>query len=182
MARSSSISQNFSDCFTVGEAADFLGVSRATLRNWDRSGKLKPRRHPQNGYRIYLHEDLEAVLRSAQLSTDAEAPFAPKLDWSDMGESDHFVQYYENDEFLIDSVSGYVSAALSKDAGSIAIATADHREAIERKLTAVGIDVAAAMERGRYVPLDAAETLSKFMVDGMPERKLFIESVGQVVA
>jgi CheY-like chemotaxis protein len=38
------------------------------------------------------------------------------------------------------------------------------------------------MERGRYVPLDAAQTLSKFMVDGAPDRKLFMDSVGQVVA
>src|SRR5689334_14060773 len=88
--------KSFSDYRTVGEAADFLGVSRATLRNWDRAGKLKPRRHPQNGYRIYLHEDLQAVLRSAELSADAAEPFAPRLNWSDMAESDHFVQFYEN--------------------------------------------------------------------------------------
>ena len=33
-----------------------------------RSGKLRARRHPHNGYRIYLHEDLEAVLRVAESS------------------------------------------------------------------------------------------------------------------
>ena len=65
MARLSLPSSNFADCLTIGEAAEYLGVSAATLRNWDRSGKLKPRRHPQNGYRIYLHEDLAAVLQSA---------------------------------------------------------------------------------------------------------------------
>lgn len=34
---------------TVSEAADALGVSASTLRNWDRSGKLKATRHPING-------------------------------------------------------------------------------------------------------------------------------------
>lgn len=38
---------------TITEAANLLGVSVSTLRNWDRQGKLKPRRHPMNGYRIY---------------------------------------------------------------------------------------------------------------------------------
>lgn len=38
---------------TITEAANQLGVSVSTLRNWDRQGKLRPRRHPMNGYRIY---------------------------------------------------------------------------------------------------------------------------------
>jgi excisionase family DNA binding protein len=38
---------------TITEAANLLGVSVSTLRNWDRQGKLKPRRHPMNGYRMY---------------------------------------------------------------------------------------------------------------------------------
>src|SRR3954447_21686719 len=107
MARSGSASTNFADCLTVGEAASFLGVSTATLRNWDRSGKLTPRRHPQNGYRIYLHEDLEAVLRSADISNLTDGSFGPQVDWEDMGEREHFVQFYENDDYLIDSVSGF---------------------------------------------------------------------------
>ena len=48
---------------TVGEAAEFLGVSASTLRNWDREGKLQASRHPVNGYRLYLKEDLEKLLR-----------------------------------------------------------------------------------------------------------------------
>lgn len=38
---------------TIAEAASLLGVSISTLRNWDRQGKLTPRRHPINGYRMY---------------------------------------------------------------------------------------------------------------------------------
>lgn len=51
---------------TVKEAAEFLGVCPATLRNWDRSGKLKPKRHPMNRYRLYRRDELEAVLRSVR--------------------------------------------------------------------------------------------------------------------
>jgi len=47
---------------TVGEAAEFLGVSASTLRNWDRTGKLRSVRNPMNDYRLYRRADLEAVL------------------------------------------------------------------------------------------------------------------------
>jgi len=46
---------------TVAEAASYLGISKATLRNWDREGKLKARRHPLNGYRVYDLEDLRPL-------------------------------------------------------------------------------------------------------------------------
>ena len=49
---------------TVKAAAAFLGVCPSTLRNWDRAGKLRPRRHPMNRYRLYRRDELEAILRS----------------------------------------------------------------------------------------------------------------------
>jgi DNA (cytosine-5)-methyltransferase 1 len=63
-------SQKLCEYLTVGEAADLLGVSPGTLRNWDRTGKLKPHRHPVNRYRLYRREDLEALL--ARVNTTAE--------------------------------------------------------------------------------------------------------------
>src|SRR6478672_10986221 len=102
---STAASPNFSEYRTVGEAAAYLGVSPATLRNWDRSGKLKPRRHPQNGYRIYLHEELQSVLQAAgQPEVVLTAP-AATVDWNRFGDSEHIVQFYETDAFLIDSLS-----------------------------------------------------------------------------
>jgi DNA-binding transcriptional MerR regulator len=50
---------------TVKAAAALLGVCPATLRNWDRAGKLRPSRHPINHYRLYRRAELEAVLREA---------------------------------------------------------------------------------------------------------------------
>jgi excisionase family DNA binding protein len=47
---------------TVKEAAQMLGVSPSTLRNWDRSGKLRAKRHPVNRYRLYDRAELEALL------------------------------------------------------------------------------------------------------------------------
>lgn len=51
---------------TVGEAAVTLGVSRSTLRNWDKAGKLKPYRHPVNSYRLYNRDELTILLKEVQ--------------------------------------------------------------------------------------------------------------------
>ncbi len=55
-------SGRLNDFFTVAVAASYLGVSASTLRNWDRAGKLKARRHPINGYRLYNRADLDKLL------------------------------------------------------------------------------------------------------------------------
>ena len=47
---------------TVAEAAELLGVSASTLRNWDRAEKLKATRHPINGYRLYNKAELEKLM------------------------------------------------------------------------------------------------------------------------
>jgi excisionase family DNA binding protein len=52
------------DYLTVRSAAELLGVSISTLRNWDRRGKLKAVRHPVNGYRLYRAEDLQKLLKT----------------------------------------------------------------------------------------------------------------------
>jgi MerR family transcriptional regulator, copper efflux regulator len=54
--------RKISEYLTVKEAAEYLGVSVATLRNWDRSEKLKASRHPVNGYRLYDQRDLQRIL------------------------------------------------------------------------------------------------------------------------
>ncbi len=58
-----------SDFLTVGEAAGYLGVSRDTLRRWDRSGKLVARRHPMTEFRLYLTADLDLILAGLSRST-----------------------------------------------------------------------------------------------------------------
>ena len=47
----------------INEASKILGVSKLTLRNWDKSGKLVAYRHPINNYRVYKSEDIEQILK-----------------------------------------------------------------------------------------------------------------------
>jgi excisionase family DNA binding protein len=63
-------SRKLSEYLTIGEAAELLGVSVWTLRNWDRTGKMKSHRHPVNGYRLYRREDLAALLSRVRSTVD----------------------------------------------------------------------------------------------------------------
>lgn len=56
---------------TIKDAAIILGVSKITLRNWDKSGRLKAHRHPFNNYRVYKLEDIEAIIDLIETSKDA---------------------------------------------------------------------------------------------------------------
>lgn len=111
-----------------------------------------------------------------------QSRLAPVLDWEGMEPSDHFVQFYENDVALIDSISGFIGAGLDAGDSCIVIAAPAHREALENRLRAQGWDLAFAHQQGQYISLDAAETLSQFMVADSPEPQRFMETIGGVVA
>src|SRR4029077_13645731 len=121
------------------------------------------------------------VLRSADLSALTEESFAPQVDWDKIGDSEHFVQFYENDGFLVESASGFIGAALRNGGCGVVAATPEHRTALERKLVACGIDVAQAKSSGQYVVLDARETLSQFMVGPSIDPKRFDEVIGREI-
>ena len=55
-----------SDYLRVSEAAEYLGVSPNTLRNWERAGKIVAHRHPVNDYRLFKREELDALLKQVQ--------------------------------------------------------------------------------------------------------------------
>ena len=119
-----------------------------------------------------------------QLNADdiAKWNFAPPADWSEMRDTEHFVQFYEADGFLLNSLSGFIGTAINSGDSAIVVATKAHRDGLNELLRANGLDVTNAVASGRYVSLDAAETLSRFMVDGLPEEARFNEVLGGVLA
>ena len=56
--------------FSIKEAAEILGVSSLTLRNWDKSGKFKAQRHPMNNYRVYKLSALEDIVNDIEGGTN----------------------------------------------------------------------------------------------------------------
>ena len=54
--------EKLSDYLRISEAAEYLGVSPNTLRNWVNARKVSAIRHPVNDYRLFKREDLDALL------------------------------------------------------------------------------------------------------------------------
>lgn len=63
---------------SIGEAAKYLGVSRDTLRRWEKRDKIKSYRTP-SGRRKYTLYDLELAMRSPKTTTPVTyRPLMPK--------------------------------------------------------------------------------------------------------
>lgn len=48
--------------YTTAELSNILGVTKNTLFNWERAGKIpKARRDPMNNYRVYTEKDVKKL-------------------------------------------------------------------------------------------------------------------------
>jgi PAS domain S-box-containing protein len=115
-----------------------------------------------------------------RLGYDPEST-APPHDWNDLDHCSHVVQFYADDSFLLEGLSRFIGSALGAGDAGIVIATKPHRDELTLRLQALGLDTARGISQGRFVSLDAAETLSKFMVDGWPDETRFDEVIGGVL-
>jgi hypothetical protein len=93
----------------------------------------------------------------------------------------HFLQFYSEDSFLIKNLAYLVPKALESGESVVLVATPSHLNSLEEKLSASALDLNGARSAGRYVTLDAAQTLSQFMVDGGPDPVRFDQAVGAVM-
>src|SRR4029077_6758462 len=96
-------------------------------------------------------------------------------------QSDHVAYFYQESESLLEALCDFIGGALGAGSAAIVIATKMHREALQQRLTARGLDLDKADKQGRYVELDASDVLSAFMVEGMPDAGLFEEIVGVAI-
>ena len=101
----------------------------------------------------------------------------PKKDWH--GESAHVVRFYTEDSSYLDALHRSVEGVLKAGNAAVIIATEAHRNGLTARLKASGLDTSRAVEGGRYVLLDAAETLSRFMLGGVPDAVTFANVVGE---
>jgi len=83
-----------------------------------------------------------------------------------------------DDSSYLDALHRSVEAVLTAGDAAVIIATEAHRNGIASRLKASGMDTARAIEDGRLILLDAAETLSRFMSGGMPDPVSFADAIG----
>ena len=105
--------------------------------------------------------------------------------WEQFPPCEHLVQFYAEDNALLDCLAGFVAGGLRSGEAVILVLTPGHREALEERLldyeTLGQFSLAAACARDQYIALDAAETLASFMVDGAVNETLFMRVVSATV-
>jgi DNA-binding NarL/FixJ family response regulator len=108
--------------------------------------------------------------------------FAPLQQGKEIARSQHEVGFHSDDASLLDDLTQFVGSALKAGNAAIVVATKAHRNSLLPRLQEHGLDTAAAIAQGRYIPLDAAETLSAFMLNGMPDPVRFLKLMGDHIA
>jgi len=86
---------------------------------------------------------------------------------------------YETERDLLRVLEDFVVAGWACDEMVLLIATPEQRSALCERLGELGLG--GRLRDGRLVELDAAATLDRFMVDGLPDPELFDRTVGAVV-
>jgi DNA-binding NarL/FixJ family response regulator len=94
----------------------------------------------------------------------------------------HEVQFYADDEALVNGFARGIKAAMKAGNPVIVIATQPHRAAIHERLKADHVDINAAVERGRYKVLDSRDTLSLVMEDEMPAAHLCTKLIDGLIS
>src|SRR5437868_1968077 len=130
-----------------------LGKSQSTVQHWAEAGRIPAKWQSE-------------LLR---LARERGIDLSPS-DFVTGSSHAHVVQFYDDDSFLIDGVARFLGAGLEAGQAGIVIATPAHREMVLAALGRRGFDMAAAVGKGTFVAVDAAETLSKFMVNGRPDK------------
>src|SRR5262245_14504433 len=96
--------------------------------------------------------------------------------------SPHFVRFYEEDANLVEGIAGFLGTSLVAGGSAVSIATSAHRDAILSSLVRQGVDLAAARGEGRFLSLDADETLSRVMNRSTLDADRFQSGVGELLS
>ena len=96
--------------------------------------------------------------------TASVSTFLPRF-----GSGTHSVQFYEEDSFLLNSLTSLIGVGFVEGKTAVAIITAAHREGLEKRLAARGFDLEVLAKSGKYCVFDATETLAGLMVNGRLE-------------
>ena len=93
----------------------------------------------------------------------------------------HAVRFYKDAGSLADIVCAFLSEGLKQGEPAVLIATPGHVQHFRDCFSAKGIDVGAAIASRRLTILDAEDTLSRFMRDGVPMARPFADTITPVL-
>jgi DcmR-like sensory protein len=93
----------------------------------------------------------------------------------------HAVRFYKDADSLCRIIATFLDEGFKDHQPAVVIGTAAHRALIAQHLTGRGIDVDALQKKGDLRLIDADALLGTFMVDGMPDPRLFTKALVPVM-
>ena len=124
---------------------------------------------------------VDEVLRGKQFVSSSLKGYKVAATSAEKVPNNHEVLFYSDDTVLLDGFTRFIASALKAGNAAIVFATKSHRDSLLNRLRAEGVDTDGALQQGTYVSLDAADTLSGVMVDGLPDRVRFLEGIGGLI-
>ena len=94
---------------------------------------------------------------------------------------EHIAQLYSHDSILVESLMMFTTHGLSRGEAVLLVLTPSHRDLLLRRLNTDGVDVGRLQHDGQLLLVDAADLLTSFMLDGMPDATCFRMNIGDVV-
>jgi signal transduction histidine kinase len=95
--------------------------------------------------------------------------------------SAHWVQYYDDDAFPVESISDFLWEGILKGEGTVVILKARHALSVRHALVKRGGDPKELERTGRMSFLGAETTLAKLMVKGRPDPRRFRGEVAAAI-
>jgi hypothetical protein len=105
----------------------------------------------------------------------------PQVFWGEIAPRSHVVQFYEDNEAFLVLLEDFIINGIKTGDGVIIIATAEHLLNMYNRLTERGFDVDALRNDDQYIPVNADDALSQFMVNGWPDEQLFQRMVNELL-
>jgi len=94
----------------------------------------------------------------------------------------HEMQFYSDDTILLYRVVSFIAAALSAGNSAVVCATESLRDDLHRVLQAREPDMDDFMQSGRYLALDAADTVSAIMLGDSLNIAKFLDLLGGIIS
>jgi hypothetical protein len=101
--------------------------------------------------RISGVSEIEPVAMRTEIDSSPETQLAV---WGISSVHRHGVHFYEDDVFLLEGLGRFIGTAILAGDSAIVILTRTHRDGLFAHLKGLGLDLAVASSKGRFICLD----------------------------
>ncbi len=94
----------------------------------------------------------------------------------------HEVEFYSNEASFLARCTHFIGAALANGDAVIVVLAPTRCNSLRQRLESEGCNVGEAIEQGRYLALEPAGMLSKFLANGQPDTDRFLKAAGDLIS